>query len=224
MRGDVRSFCFVVTVVAPLAFAQKPEPRERAPAAFFTELKGGADTPGTRFIASLPLDARRELLREGQVVLDQKSTSGGPALIRAAARFSRPKAEVWQIITRTSEQQTFLPHVTQSKTVGTRTADGEVNDFVVSFFFTFKYRTQHWFYGDDGRLEWVLDPSGEDGLIEQQGFWQLYELDEKTTVGEYGTRLVVRGSFINFLRSLGEKGGVRDALTAFRKHVDTAKP
>lgn len=200
-----------------------PPPRDRAPAAFFAEPMGGADSPGTRFIASLPESARKALLKDQQVVLDQTSTESGPALIRAVAKFGRPKAEVWELITRTSDQHTFLPHVTQSKRVGERTAQGEVNDYVVSFFFTFKYRTQHWFYADHSRLEWNLDPSGEDGLVEQLGFWQLYELDEKTTVGEYGTRLVVRGSFINFLRSLGERGGVKDALTAFRRHVNAAK-
>lgn len=209
--------------VAVSASAERPPPREQPPAVFFTGLTGGADTPGARFLASLPEPARRELLKEGQVVLDQSSSASGPALIRAAVRFGRPRAEVWELVTRVSEQKDFLPHVTLSKRVGERTAEGEVNDYVVSFFFTFKYRTQHWFYPQLFRLEWSLDPSGEDGLLEQLGFWQLYELDEKTTLAEYGTRIVVRGSFINFLRGLGEKGGVRDALTAFRRHINASK-
>lgn len=218
-----RPLTTLVLVLASSGWAQQPPSRERAPAEFFTDLKGGTDTPGARFIASLPEAARKALAKDQQVVLDQTSKDGGPALIRAVARFGRPKAEVWELITRTSDQHTFLPHVTQSKTFGERTAEGERNDYVVAFFFTFKYRTQHWFYADQSRLEWNLDPSGEDGLVEQLGFWQLYELDEKTTVGEYGTRIVVRGAFINFLRSLGERGGVKDALTAFRRHVNAAK-
>ncbi|MBL8920145.1 MAG: hypothetical protein JNJ54_14865 [Myxococcaceae bacterium] len=214
----------LLAAVASSGWAEeRPPSRDRAPAAFFAEPQGGSTTPGARFIASLPEDARRALAKDLQVVLDQSSKDGGPALIRAVAKFGRPKAEVWELITRTSDQHTFLPHVTQSRRVGERTAEGEVNDYVVAFFFTFKYRTQHWFYPDQSRLEWNLDPSGEDGLVEQLGFWQLYELDEKTTVGEYGTRIVVRGSFINFLRSLGERGGVKDALTAFRRHVNAAK-
>lgn len=221
----MRRLLLVCCVVASsLAWAERPPPRDHAPAEFFNELKGGPDTPGARFVATLPEAARKALEKDGQAVLDQKSSAGGPALIRAVARFSKPKAEVWEIISRVSEQQAFLPHVTQSKTFGERTAEGEANDYVVSFLFTFRYRTQHWFYADESRLEWNLDPAGEDGLVEQLGFWQLYELDEHTTVAEYGTRIVVRGAFINFLRSLGEKGGVRDALTAFRKHVDAAKP
>jgi hypothetical protein len=130
---------------------------------------------------------------------------------------------VYALIIQPAEQHTFLPRVTQSKPFGVRTADGETEDYVVSFLFTFRYRTQHWFYPEEHRVEWNLDPSGEDSLADQQGFWQLYELDEKTTIAEYGTRLVMRGAFINFLRSLGERGGVSEALVAFRKHVHTAK-
>lgn len=223
--GCVRRLLVLVgCLVASQAWAERPPPRDRAPAEFFSDLKGGDDTPGARFLATLPEKARKALSQDGQVVLDQQSSASGPALIRAVARFSKPKHEVWAIISRVSEQHSFLPHVEQSKTYGERTAEGEANDYVVSFLFTFRYRTQHWFYADDSRLEWNLDPAGGDGLVEQLGFWQLYELDEHTTVAEYGTRLVVRGAFINFLRSLGEKGGVRDALTAFRKHVDAAKP
>lgn len=210
--------------LSTVAFAQRPPARDQAPAALFADLKGAGDTPGVRFFATLPEQARQALNKDGQAVLDQSAKSDGPALIRAVARFDRPIDEVWAIISRPSEQQSYLPHVTQSKTVGDRTADGESVDFVVSFLFTFRYRTQHWFYPEDKRLEWSLDPKGGDGLTEQLGYWQLYRLDDKHTIGEYGTRIVVRGALLNFLRSLGERGGVRDALTAFRQHVDAAKP
>lgn len=219
----MRHLLALTCCLSSLALAERPPAREHAAPELFTELKGGSDTPGARFLATLPEAARKAVEKDGQVVLDQKSTSSGPALIRAVARFSRPKAEVWQLITRVSDQSKFLPHVDKSETVGERTVDGEVNDYVVAFLFTFRYRTQHWFYGEEARLEWNLDPSGGDGLVEQLGFWQLYELDENTTIAEYGTRLVVRGAFINFLRSLGEKGGIRDSLIAFRKHIDAAK-
>ncbi|MFO0595620.1 MAG: SRPBCC family protein [Myxococcaceae bacterium] len=213
----------VAALVALACRAERPQARAHAPAEFFQEPKSAEDTPGARFVASLPDAVRKALARDSQVVLDQKSNADGPALIRAVVRFNRPKAEVWELISRVSEQHQFLPHVTQSKTFGERTAEGEANDYVVSFLFTFKYRTQHWFYAEEARVEWALDPAGEDSLEAQEGFWQLYELDEKTTIAEYGTRLVVRGAFINFLRSLGERGGVRDSLTAFRTHIEQAK-
>jgi hypothetical protein len=90
-------------------------------------------------------------------------------------------------------------------------------------FIKFRFRTQHWFYADERRIEWNLDPSGDNGLSEQVGFFQLYELDDKTTIAEYGTHVVAKDGFLNFLRGLGERGGVADALNAVRKHVHTSK-
>ncbi len=218
---------FVVTLcclAACCAWAEpRPPARDHAPAEFFAAADGGVDAPGARFLATLPVSARDAVRREGYALLDQKSAGGGPSLLRAVVRFDRPRDEVFALITQPSQQKTFLPHVEQSKTVGERTAEGEAIDMVVSFLFTFRYRTQHWYYPDEHRMEWNLDTAGGDGLMEQFGFWQLYELDEKTTIAEYGTRIVARGALLNFLRSLGERGAIGDALEAFRKHVHTAK-
>jgi ribosome-associated toxin RatA of RatAB toxin-antitoxin module len=214
----------LAALTCSLAWAERPEQKGHAPAELFTNLDGGTDTPGARYLATLTPSAREAVRKDAQVVLDQKIESGGPTLIKAVVRFDRPKAEVFALIAQPSEQHTFLPHVEQSKTFGERTAEGEANDYVVSVVFTFKYRTQHWFYPEAGRVEWALDPKGGDGLAEQEGYWQLYELDEKTTIGEYGTHLTAKGAILNFFRSLGERGAVADSLTAFRKHIDTAKP
>jgi uncharacterized protein YndB with AHSA1/START domain len=157
------------------------------------------------------------------VVLDSKQGDGEQALLRAVMRFDRPADEVFAIITQPSQQARYLPHVTQSKTVGARSDTGEVNDMVVSFLFTFRFRIQHWFYPEERRMEWSLDPSGEDDLTEQSGFFQLYALDEKTTIAEYGTRVVARDGFLNFLRGIGERGGVAEALSAIRSHVSASK-
>lgn len=200
-------------------FAARPPARQHAP----PEIVAGVDdlTPGVRFLATLSPAVREALRKEGQAVLDGKR-GDDKALLRAVLRFDRPADEVFAIITQPSTQVSYLPHVTQSKTVGARTAEGEATDMVVSFLFTFRYRTQHWFYPEERRMEWSLDPSGEDGLTEQVGFFQLYELDEKTTIAEYGTRVVAKDGFLNFLRGLGERGGVAEALTAIRKHVSAS--
>lgn len=205
--------------IALSAFAARPPARGHA----LPEIVAGVDdlTPGARFLATLSPAVREAMRKDGQAVLE--GTRGDDkAPVRAVLRFDRPCDEVFAVITQPSAQATYLPHVTQSKTVGARTADGEATDMVVSFLFTFRYRTQHWFYPAERRMEWSLDPAGEDGLTEQVGFFQLYELDEKTTIAEYGTRVVAKDGFLNFLRGIGERGGVAEALTAIRKHVSQA--
>jgi hypothetical protein len=184
----------------------------------------GGVSIGALYVKGLPPAAQAALWRDGQVVLDQQTSSSGPSLVRAVVRFQRPRSEVFTLITRPSEQHTFLPHVQASTLWGESSPQGERDDFVVAFLFTFKYRTQHWFYPEEHRVEWNLDPTGGDGLEEQLGHWQLYELDERTTIAEYGTHIRARGALLNFFRSVGERGAVRDALVAFRHHIDTASP
>jgi hypothetical protein len=177
---------------------------------------------GAWYLESLPPAAREALKKDGQVLLDKQTSGSGPSLIKAAVRFARPRAEVWALITQVSQQYTFLPHVEASTLHGERTELGERDDFKVAFLFVFKYRTQHWFYPEENRLEWNLDPTGGDGLEQQLGYWQLYELDDHTTLAEYGTHITARGAILNFFRSLGERGAIDEALTAFRKHIDGA--
>lgn len=206
-----------------VAHAERPPPRGRAPAALLAGSVVDPGTPGARFLAGLPAEARRSLEKQGQVLLEQPGSGAGGA-IRAVLRFERPRDEVFAILSRPSEQSSYLPNVTQSKTVGARSAEGERTDLVVSVLFTIAFRTQSWFYPEEHRIEWTLDPTGADGLVAQEGFFQLYELDERTTLAEYETRVVARGGLLEFFRGLGAKGGVTDALTATRRHVATAKP
>lgn len=178
---------------------------------------------GERFLQTLSASEREHLKKDELVVLNQKAASGGPLMVRAAVHFKRPVNEVFALVTRARDQSTYLPHVQQSKQVEEANAEGERIDFVISMLFTFKYRTQHWYYPEEHRIEWFLDPSGEPGLAEQEGSWQFYALDDGTTIGEYATHVVTRSAFLNFFRSLGERGGVADALTAMKRHVDTTK-
>jgi hypothetical protein len=211
-----------VALVCVNALAEPRPPARGHPAELDTVADGGV-TAGARFVEALPRPAQDALKKDGQVILDQQTASSGPSLVRAVVRFDRPLADVYALVAQPSDQHTYLPHVEVSRLFGERTPEGERDDFVVSFIFSFKYRTQHWFYPEESRVEWNLDPTGGDGLEEQLGFWQLYELDDKTTIGEYGTHIRARGALLNFFRSLGERGAIGDALAAFRRHIDTAK-
>ena len=149
------------TLTCAAALAEpRPPPRGHA-----VELPSGLDgglSAGRRFLATLPRDAQEAVRKDGQAILDQQTASSGPSLVRAVVRFQRPPSEVFALINQPSEQHAFLPHVEASRLYGERTAEGERDDFVVAFLFTFKYRTQHWFYPEEDRVEWNLDPTGGD--------------------------------------------------------------
>lgn len=211
----------VVLVSAVAALAERPPPAGQAPAEYYATPDGvGGPTPGARFLGTLNYATRNELRKDGSVVLEKKGTK----FLRAVIRLERPIEEVYAIITQPTDQARYLPHVDASKSVGGRSEEGESVDMVVSFLFvTFNYRVQHWFYPEQQRMEWTLDPTAKNELDEQVGYFQLYKLDAKTTIAEYGTRVVAKDGFVNFVRGLGERGGIAEALTAIRKHVASAR-
>lgn len=220
--GSGHQILAVVLMSSLVAVAERPPPMGHAPPEFFARESGGGPTPGARFLATLSYSTRETLRKEGRAVLEPRQKNDG--LIRAVIRFERPIAEVFAVITQPSQQARYLPHVDQSRTVGARSEEGEAVDMVVSVFFTtFSYRVQHWYYPEHHRMEWTLDPRRKAEFAEQVGYFQLYELDDKTTIAEYGTRVVAKDGFVEMIRGLGEKGGVADALTALRRHVHNPK-
>lgn len=213
----LRSFALLAGLLALPALAERPAPKGQPNAELIADPNGGAT-----YVAKLPEDVRKALEKKGHALLEQQSGKDD-GVIRAVIVFERPRSEVFAVLTQPSQQKSYLPNVKKSELVGARTVEGEAEDIEVSFLFTFKFRTQHWYYPEQHRIEWALDESTPGSLSAQSGYFQLYALDERTTIAEYGTRVQLKDGFINFLRSLGEKGGVRDALDATRAHVKKAK-
>lgn len=220
--NHLRSISVALILSALAASAARPPSAGRAPSEFYaTPTAGDGPTPGARFLATLPYEARNKLRKDGRVVLELQRKKG---YVHAVVRLDRPIDEVYELITRPSSQHRYVPHVAQSKSVGGRTEEGESIDYVVKVMLaTFNFRVQHWFYPEQHRMEWTLDPTGENELTEQAGFLQLYALDSKTTIAELSARVAVKDKFVSFVRGLGQKAEVQDALTALREYVGTAK-
>lgn len=221
--GSLLQLCAVVVMMSSLAaVAERPPAAGHAPPEFFASEPGvDGPTPGARFLASLSYSSRETLRKEGRAVLEPRKKDDG--LVRAVIRFERPVDEVFAVITQPSQQERYLTHVDSSRTVGKRSEEGEAVDMVVSVFLaTFRYRVQHWYYPQELRMEWTLDPRSKGEFVEQTGYFQLYALDERTTIAEYGTRVVAKDGFVEMIRGLGEKGGIADALAALRRHVHMA--
>lgn len=223
MRNGLRLAGIALILCGLTAFAGRPPPMGKAPPEFYATPAGAeGPTPGARFLATLPYAARNKLRKDGRVILELQRKRG---YVHAVVRLERPIGEAYALVSRPSTQQSYVPHVTQSKTVSGRTEHGESIDYVVSvFFMTFNFRVQHWFYPEHQRMEWTLDPSGKNELTEHVGSLQLYELDSNTTIAELSARVAVKDKFVSFVRGLGQRGEVSEALTAFRKYVATANP
>ena len=149
---------------------------------------------GELYLAKLPADQRETVLKEGALLYGEededskKSKDGGiKGYIRAVAIFDQPKARTLELMTEPSKLALFLESLDGSVTVA-RSEVGEISKFSVGFlWWDIDFWIQHWFYPELSRYDWYMDTKNFDNEIDgNKGFWQLYALDDKRTIGEYG--------------------------------------
>jgi hypothetical protein len=224
-----RPFCVLLLVslcsVAALATdLTRPPAKGSSPLASSVAVaKYDGESPGAAYLRALPADERRELDKKGQVLLeDDKSTdSGFGGYIRAVAIFHQPKKRVFELMAAPDQQSLFMPHV-ESSNPAQRPANGQLTDFTLKVMLShFRFHTMHWFYPETSRLEWWLDTSQKNDIAAQEGYWQLFELTPDTTVGEYGTKIDTGIHVPRWLQNVFARGDIPDALTAFRKYMDS---
>jgi hypothetical protein len=180
-------------------------------------------TEGRAYLASLSPSLRQQLEKDGQVLMgENKSTDtsyGG--YIKAIALFKQPKARAWALIVAPSRQPLYLPRLTSARVLETP-ANGELDEFRLKVFIaSFVLHTRHWFYPEQSRVEWSLDKAYKSDINRQEGYWQLFAVNDGLTVAEYGT-LVDTG--IAAPRSIQDYLARRDiptALQAFRAYIDS---
>ena len=179
---------------------------------------------GQAFLASLPPELVTELKAKRRVLLPEAKATGDASMagyIKAVALFSQPKARVCEMIAQPNTQVLFLPRLTASDTVS-RDETGELTEFHLAVgLVTVKYRTQHWWWPQLSRFEWDLDPSYKNDVKVANGFWQIFALDETTSVGEYGTQVDTGLPVPDALQSYFARKDIPDALEAFQKYIDS---
>lgn len=216
---------FLVSAVALAAVTRPASPARTSPfAAPVGELRVvDGLSEGQRFINSLPAEVRQQLNTDRRVLLpeDQSKDGAMAGYIKAVALFSQPKDRVYTLITDPSTQVLFLPRLEQSTTVR-RTAEGELTEFHLAVSLaTVKFRTQHWWWPNHSRIEWALDPSWDNDIKVAGGFWQVFALDEKTSVGEYGTQVDTGLPVPEALATYLTRKDMPAALDAFQKYIDS---
>lgn len=184
----------------------------------------GEKTEGQAFLESLPIEMQRTVLKEGQTLFgEQKETESGSyaGYIKAVAIFKQPKQRVWDLIVVPTLQPLYLPRLTGAKAVE-KPEYGELVEFKLKVLFSkFKFYTRHWFYPEHARVEWALDGKKKSDIALQEGYWQLYKLDENRTIGEYGTRVDTGVAVPQFVQDFLARKDIPKALTAFRKYIDS---
>jgi hypothetical protein len=225
MRIVIQTTVAAVLLLTSTASADRPEPKaigEWASPVTTTQVVDGK-TEGQRFLDSLPAELRAELERDKQVLLKDDHSTGDAfaGYIRAVALFEGPKDRVYELIVEPTKQPLYLPRLTGAEAVDVQ-QNGELIEFNLRVLMVrIQFYTQHWFYPEYSRVEWFLDHDRNNGIAEQEGYWQLYAVNENLTVGEYGTLVNTGVAVPRRIQEMLARRDIPSALTAFRSYIDS---
>lgn len=203
----------------------RPEPQERHRLASaitdVTMIEG--ETEGAVYLASLDPDFRAKLMKEGQVLMseDQTTEDSYAGYIRAVAIFHTSKERAYELITEPSMQPEYLPRLVEAESMHP-TVVGEVTRFHLRVMFNnIHFNVRHWYYPELSRIEWYLDKDYENDIKDQEGYWQLFAVNDELTVAEYGTRVDTGIAVPRRVQDFFARRDIPSALEAFRAYLDS---
>ncbi len=83
------------------------------------------------------------------------------------------------------------------------------------------YRLRNHFDWEGNRIWWELDPDFDNGLEVVQGFWELFEIDDRNTLGRFGTKVDVAASLPSWVQDVVTRKKVPAAMKNVKRWVDT---
>lgn len=164
---------------------------------------------------------KAKLIKEG-VVLSQKLSNEGEVkgMITALILVKQPRAKVYEMLTNPSIQSKYLPRLNASKTV-TKKESGEITAFTVKVsFISVKTEIVHQWWPEISRMAWTLNPKFDNDMKVQDGYYNVYSLDENTSLLEFGTELQTSG-VPQFVQDYLVKSDLPEALQNVKKYQDS---
>lgn len=178
---------------------------------------------GSLVLAEMDEKTRRQLLEKGLVLAgdhsgDDEDVKGW---VKAWVIAEQPREKVFELLIQPSAQAGFLPRLVSSKTVK-REGTTELTRFHIRVALV-NVHTQvlHQWWPEVSRLAWALDPTFENGVKHQEGFWNVYALDEKTSLLEYGTILQTSSLVPRFVQDHLTRSDLPSAMEAMKKYLDS---
>jgi len=129
-----------------------------------------------------------ERLRNDEIViLNAPQDLVGKKLVAAAMIVNQDIDATWNLLTQQWRQHEYIPGLHCCNLVE-QTEDGSVVDLHVKVMtVSVKYRIRHVNEKSEYYIHWGLDPSYDNDLRDQTGYYRLYWIDEKHTLVRYGS-------------------------------------
>lgn len=162
-------------------------------------------------------------VKAGEIVILDEDTSGGEdqkRFIRAAMIFDQPIDKAYALFRATENQHRYLPDLDSCKLVK-RDDKGDRVDFHVKLIFDIDYRIHHHYDDANFHYWWHLDPEYDNDMKQVDGFWKLYKIDDKRTLGRYGTRVQVSSIIPQFIMTRLTKSNLPVAMEACYKYIQS---
>lgn len=177
---------------------------------------------GNLVLAEMDEATRRKLLEKGMVLDgERKGDADVTGWVKAWVIAEQPREKVFELLIQPSAQAGFLPRLVSSETVK-RTSHTELTRFHIRVAMVNVHtQVQHQWWPEVSRLAWALDPNFENGVKHQEGFWNVYALDEKTSLLEYGTVLQTSALVPRFVQEHLTRSDLPSALEAMKKYLDS---
>lgn len=177
---------------------------------------------GAQVLAALKPEERAKLEKTGVVVSNTLSSGSDiKGVITAYVIVKQPKARVWELIRNPAHQHTFLPRLDKAKTIK-KEENRELAWFQVGVsFVTLENQIDHRWWPEVSRMAWGLDPNYDNDLRQQDGYYNLYAIDDKTTLMEFGTLLETSALVPKFVQDYLTKTDLPEAMAAVKKYMDS---
>jgi hypothetical protein len=174
-----------------------------------------------RLIAAQPQAVVKRLEDEKLVLLASRDGKPSGDFIEALVIFEQPRSRVMRLLSQTARQREYRPELSGVETLAW-SDDGSIDEHRMRVLFVkLRYRVHNHFDFEQGRIWWELDPSSESDLRRLEGFWELYELDEKRTLGRFGTRVDVGPALPTWFQEYATRKNVPATVDHIRLWVDS---
>lgn len=174
-----------------------------------------------KILSSLAEKDRDELVTKEIVVAARQDGDEPSGVITAYVVVHQPKKRVFEMLTDTTAQVNYQPRLRKSERVR-REGNVEVTQFHTKApMVNVHTRVIHQWWPEVSRIAWVLDPEFKNDLKKQVGFYNLYAIDEKTTLLEFGTIIEVGMLVPKFVQTYFTRKDLPEALGNVKRWVDS---
>lgn len=173
-------------------------------------------------LAKLKPEERAKLEKTGSVVSTTLSSGDEiKGIINAYVITKQPKQKVWALLKQPAKQHLYLPRLEKAKTVS-KSENRELGWFQVKVsFVTIENQVDHRWWPEVSRMAWGLHHEYDNDLIQQDGYYNLYAIDENTTLMELGTALETSALVPGFVQEYLTKKDLPEVMAAVKKYMDS---